>query len=318
MDTSLAIVIVNWNAGRQLLECLESIRTARIEGFQVRRVVVVDNDSSDQSLERIKELDLPLKLICNKANRGFAAACNQGAVACDAEYLLFLNPDTRLYSDSLLVPISFMNRERNEDVGICGIQLINEGGSIARSCARFPTPRLFCNVALGLNRISPGQFSAHIMAEWDHCTSGRVDHVIGAFYLVRTRAFRQLGGFDERFFVYLEDLDFSYRAYQMGWRSYYLADVKAYHKGGGTSENIKAVRLFYSRRSRILYALKHFNGWGASAVMVCTLAFELPIRLGGCLISGAWARIPETAHGYWLLWQAVPGIVRVHLRERCS
>ena len=105
------------------------------------------------------------------------------------------------------------------------------------------------------------------MREWNHEESREVDQVMGAFFLVRQKLFEEWGGFDERFFVYLEDVDFSSRARRVGWRSFYMAGVKAYHKGGGTSEQIKSTRLFYSLRSRILYSYKHFSCASATALL---------------------------------------------------
>jgi len=106
----LDIVIVNWNSGEQLKSCLESIVKTDKTGFELNKVVVVDNASSDNSLFGLEEIDLPLKIIRNSTNRGFAAACNQGAKESDADYLLFLNPDTVLFKDSLSKPIAFMEK----------------------------------------------------------------------------------------------------------------------------------------------------------------------------------------------------------------
>src|SRR5271156_1399355 len=101
MLPSLDIIIVNWNAGSQLQQCLDSIRTANFDGFELLRVVVVDNASSDGSADHLPPGNVPLSVIRNTTNRGFAAACNQGAMDSSASYLLFLNPDIVLASDSL-------------------------------------------------------------------------------------------------------------------------------------------------------------------------------------------------------------------------
>ncbi len=126
--------------------------------------------------------------------------------------------------------------------------------------------------------------------------------VIGAFYLVRRTVFEALAGFDERFFVYLEDLDFSVRAAAAGWECWYLASSRAYHRGGGTSERAKDSRLFYSLRSRLQYASKHFGQGGAAAVWLSTLVFEPVVRVGAAAASLQGARIAETLRGYLRLW----------------
>jgi len=305
---TIDINIVNWNAGDQLRECLASIAKTAPPAL-LGRVVVVDNASTDQSLAGLEKANLPLTLIRNRENRGFAAACNQGAAEGHAEYLLFLNPDARLQPNSLTVPLAFLANPAQADVGICGIQLLNDDGNVTRHCSRLPTAGVLVSQSLGLDRLLPQWFSSHIMTEWDHCATRTVDHVIGAFFLMRRTVFEQLGGFDERFFVYLEDLDFSLRAHQVGWRTVYLADAQAYHRGGGTSEQAKARRLFYSLRSRILYASKHFSRRGAGMVMAVTLLVEPWTRLAWSAMRLAPREAWETIGGYLLLWADMPRIL---------
>ena len=298
------IIIVNWNAGQQLCVCLESIMAANTEEFELRRVVVVDNASTDRSLDGLEHLSLPLTIMRNATNRGFAAACNQGAKGSDADYLLFLNPDTRLFSDSLSKPIAFMEQAENQQIGIVGIQLMDEQGQVSRTCSRFPTPQTFFVKMCGLDYIFPKHFSSHFMTDWEHNKNRGVDHVIGAFFLVRQPLFKELNGFDEQFFVYFEDLDFSVRASRLGWRSYYFAEAQAFHKGGGTSEQVKATRLFYSLRSRILYGYKHFNKVIAIVLMMGTLLIEPVTRVVYALYSRSFLQLQETVKGYALLWRS--------------
>jgi GT2 family glycosyltransferase len=146
----------------------------------------------------------------------------------------------------------------------------------------------------------------HFMADWDHLTSGPVDHVMGSFFLVRRNVFDALQGFDTRFFVYLEDLDFSKRAKMLGWTSFYLAEAMAYHAGGGTSRQVKARRLFYSLRSRILYSFKHFNPIGASLVLLVTLLFEPLFRTAFSLLRRSWTSVKETCSAYIMLYRWLP------------
>jgi len=113
MRPVLDIVIVNWNSGIQLRRCLESVTRANQHDLALRRVTVVDNASSDHSAEGLEDLPLPLAVIRNPTNRGFAAACNQAALSSPATYLLFLNPDTILETDSLAVPVAFLEQPAN-------------------------------------------------------------------------------------------------------------------------------------------------------------------------------------------------------------
>lgn len=299
---TLDIVIVNWNGGTRLLDCLRSIESA-CDGVALNRVVVVDNASRDGSADRLDAGALPLAILRNQENRGFAAACNQGARGSEADYLLFLNPDTRLSRKSLGAPLAFMEEPENGRVGILGIQLVDDRGQVSRSCARFPTPGLFWNRLSGLDQLFPRHISSYFMSDWPHDESREVDHVIGAYFLVRRPVFDALGGFDEHFFVYLEDMDFSLRARRAGWRSYYLADVQAWHRGGGTSEQAKAARLFYSLRSRILYGHKHFRRGWALGLAFATLWLEPFPRLARAAVRVSGREVVETLHGYLMLWR---------------
>ena len=309
MKPSLDIIIVNWNAGEHLRRGLKSIAEAKKDGYELRRVVVVDNASSDGSVVGLQVVGVPLELIRNTTNRGFAAACNQGARESTADYLLFLNPDVRLRENSLDVPIRFMEEPGNARVGICGIQLLEESGQVARSTSWFPSSGTLLSQMLGLDRLFPSVFRGHFLTDSKHVESGPVDQVIGAFLLIRGRLFASLEGFDERFFMYWEDVDISYRARMSGWHSYYLAEVQAHHKGNASSDQVKPARLFYTLRSRILYAQKHFSRAGAGLVTFGSMFVEPVARCVRALCRGSVASIKETLLGYAMLWRVLPGLV---------
>ena len=303
MAPTLDIIIVNWNTGTLIRDCLKSITQARGEGFRLERVVVVDNNSVDGSAEGLEDLsDQPISVIYNDTNRGFAAACNQGAAGTQADYLLFLNPDTRVFPDSLWRPLEFLEREENAKVGICGVRHVDDSGAFSTSCARFPTLKIFFGQMTGLSRIFPEWFPRHLMSESECLESREVDQIIGAFFLVRRTLFEALGGFDPRFFVYFEEVDFSLRARQAGYRSYYLATATAYHKGGGSSQQAKAARLFYSLRSRLLYGFKHYSFLDAFTLALLTLTVEMAARLFAALGSMSLSKLVETLQGYTALF----------------
>ncbi len=296
----VSIVIVNWNANSQLADAIASI--ARHHRNLVSSVIIVDNASTDDSLNQAEALqNLPFRplIIRNSQNMGFGKACNLGAQHAKSDYLLFLNPDAVLYADTLPIALAYMENPANAKVGICGVQLLDDSGHVARSCARFPTVLGLVAHAVGLDRFIPRL--GHFMAEWGHAHTRQVDHVIGAFFLVRRDLFDALQGFDERFFVYLEDLDFSRRAHQAGWRSVYLVEAQAFHAGGGTSNQIKARRLFYALRSRLLYAFKHFSKLGAVAVLLTTLLVEPVSRSVLALLRFSGGGLKETWIAYGLL-----------------
>lgn len=306
----LDVIIVNWNAGAALRECLQSLAAPEQIGFELDRVVVVDNASADGSSRELDRLGLPLTIIQNGENRGFAAACNQGAQNSRAHYLLFLNPDTRVPADTLAKSAQWMANTEARNTGILGVQLIGEDGEVSRSCARFPAPSMFLAKMLGVNRIISRFVPDHFYSEWDHKDSRYVDQVMGAYFLVRRGVFDQLGGFDERFFVYFEEVDFSFRARRAGWKTYFLASAQCFHRGCGTTDQVKAYRLFYSLQSRILYAFKNFGTIQACWLMLATLLIEPLARILEGAIRLSPLRISEVVHGYWLLYRKLPSIFR--------
>lgn len=301
---SITVVIVNWNSGTQLKDCVGSIQ--QHGGAFIAQTVVVDNGSVDGSAESVEQMR-DVTLMRANANIGFGSASNLGAKAANTDYLLFLNPDAFLYPDSLSKVMAFMTREANQHTGICGIQLIDEHGHVARSCARFPSAKEFIAHATGMSRLLRTKGVA--MVDWDHGSTREVDHVIGAFFLVRRATFDAVGGFDERFFLYLEDLDFSRRAKQLGWNSMYFSEAQAFHAGGGTSRQIKAKRLFYSLRSRIIYGFKHFSRGPAVTVAVVTLCVEPFARLTLALGKRSGKGLAETLKAYSYLWRWLPQYV---------
>ena len=313
---SLDVIIVNWNTGSQLRACLAALAQSRQEGYRLERVVVVDNASTDQSLEELDCASLPLAIIKNDVNRGFAAACNQGAAASSADYLLFLNPDTRVFQNTLSSSAQWMNEPANQHTGILGVQLLDDNGQIVRTCASFLATRYFVHRMFGLNCLLPKIFPGLLHTGWDHSESRRVDHVMGAYCFVRGSLFRELNGFDQRFFLYFEDVDLSLRMFQAGFSSYYLASAQCYHTGYGNSNRGGARRLFYCLQSRILYALKHFRMLDAAALLLATVVIEPLPRFGHALVKRSWRQLQTVAQAYRLLWRAMPGIIRQSLAAR--
>lgn len=294
----VSIIIVNWNAGSQLAEVVSSI--GKYHHGLVSSVVIVDNASTDDSLaqvEALQNLPFQLQIVRNTKNRGFGAACNQGAAMVKSEFILFLNPDTRLFENSLSVPLAFMREPSNSEVGICGIRLEDETGNASTSAARFPTLRVMAGKVLGLNKLFANVFPAHLMTVADLHETSLVDQVIGAFFLIRRNVFENCDGFDEQFFVYFEEVDLSLRVKRLGYASYFLSEASAFHKGGGSSDRIKATRLFYSLRSRILYARKHYSCLEFVALILLT-ALEFPLRLGRGVMRASWLDINNTFSAY--------------------
>lgn len=295
------VVIVNWNAGALLESCVSSV-IAHASGL-VREIVIVDNGSTDGSPELVEPLPL-VKVIRTERNLGFASACNIGAAEGAAPYVLFLNPDAEVHEGTFQGALVFMEARENAGVGICGVQLFDSSGRVARSCARFPSMSRLASQSVGIDRIAPGWGCS--MEEWDHMQTRVVDQVIGAFFFMRRAVFADLKGFDERFFVYMEEVDLAFRAKQAGWISVYLAQVSASHVGGGTTAKVKSLRLFFSLRSRVLFAFKHFARVQATIVLMVTLLVEPITRCGAAIINCSWSGLRETLNAYRLLWRWLP------------
>lgn len=305
--TRADIVIVNWNSGAQLGDCLASVAT--YGAGRVGRVLIVDNGSTDGS-DRVDPRGLDLAVIHAGRNLGFGPACNLAAAQSTAPYILFLNPDAELRDGVLANALDHFAAPGNERVGVVGVRLVGRDGVAHRHCARFPSWRSFVGNSLGLTRLLRHQFPPIPLVEFDHLESRSVDHVMGAFYCIRRNLFVALGGFDEAFFVYLEDLDLSRRVVQSGWRIDYLAELAAYHKQGGTSENVKAHRLFYALESNLIYAAKHLPRGQALLVGAITLIVEPVSRLCRALLRRSGEEFLFTARGFGMLYRALPDVFR--------
>jgi GT2 family glycosyltransferase len=309
------VIVVNWNAGAQLRECIDSV--LRHAADEVSRIIVVDNASTDGSDQTVEGLPSVL-LVRAEANLGFGRACNVAFAHTTAPFVLLLNPDARLLPGALKSASALLHSQHGASIGIIGLRNVSESGEVQRTCSRFPTPRSYLAFSLGLTFLWPRRFPHLFMQEWEHDEDREVDHVIGSCALMRRELWQRLHGMDERFFVYLEDLDFSLRARTAGWRTWFLASADVYHKGGGTSEQVKATRLFYSLRSRLHFAAKHFDMPGAALVAFGTLVIEPITRLARAGLTRQWSTAGETVRGYATLYRDLSAIARdiMHRRRR--
>lgn len=288
------IIVVNWNSGDYLRRCIGSI--AEFGAAVTDRVVVVDNGSVDGSAD-IAGDGMDLEIRRTGANLGFGRACNLGAEGATAPYLLFLNPDAALHAGTLQGAIAYLESADGADAAVCGVRLIGDDGQVQHHTTSLPTARTIFT-------------HAQLRTHFDHLTSRDVDHVIGAFYLIRRPVFESLGGFDERFFVYLEDVDLSLRVHRAGWKIHYLASAVGFHRGGGTSENVKATRLFYAMRSRLFYATKHFRWYEVAMIVGVTFLVEPLLRLARALAHRSRLQFADTLRAYFMLARDMPRILR--------
>ena len=308
MSGSLHIVVVNWNTAEYVRDCLRALAVASRDGDSIAKVTVVDNASSDGSADNLGDADLPLDLIRNGRNVGFAAACNQGAAGSTADYLLFLNPDTRVCSGTLAAVTRFMDSGQASDIGICGAQIVGADGRPGISAARFPTLRVMLGKMTGLHRLAPRTFPEHHLDAAEMAQSTFVDQVIGAFFFVRRELFTKLGGFDERYFLYYEEVDFALRAYRAGARSYFLKEARVFHAGNVSSSAMPAARLHHSLRSRLLFARRHWPRPQATLLLVLTLTVEVAARLARAVLRGSGRELSATVFAYGTLLRELPDL----------
>ncbi|MBN1779473.1 MAG: glycosyltransferase family 2 protein [Candidatus Buchananbacteria bacterium] len=252
----LSIIIVNWNVEKLLERCLESIY--KYQGNLELEVIVVDNASKDRSLEMIKNNFPQVKLIVNQANRGFAAANNQGIEIASGRYLLLLNPDTEIKENSLHQSLEFFRTQ--EKVGVMGCKILNPDGSLQPSVRRFPTITAVILILSKIAKLLPNlpALKKYLAKDFDYRESQAVDQVMGAFFLIKRELIEQIGVLDERFFIWFEEVDFCYRAKKAGWQIWYYPDAEIIHYGGSSFKQALVVRkqwLFF--QSALKYFVKH-------------------------------------------------------------
>jgi hypothetical protein len=305
MVSLLDVVVVTWNNGASVVRCLDALAAASTHGFAFDRIVVVDN-ASGTPFEAADYPGLPpLTIIRNAENRGFAEACNQGAAGSHADYLVFLNPDTIVSPDALSGAIAAFSAPEHWRTAIIGLPLVDERGETQATCGRTLTvPRIF-NQVTGLALLAPRWCPGFRMTDWDHAETRRVGYVSGACLLVRRAIFDELGGFDPRFVLYLEDADLALRAARRGWETIYLAGPSVYHESGWATGHARGLRLFHAWRSLLAYGVKHFSPAGACTVALITFGLAPLARIGQAVLKGSGRQALAAASGYSRLWRAV-------------
>jgi GT2 family glycosyltransferase len=249
-------VIVAWNSGDDLVRAVAALGVDDADADL--DVIVIDNASSDDAPQRVTQRFPHVRVHRFQENRGFAAACNAGARTLgDVEYLLFLNPDTEVSGQTVRQAADRLDLRRRDQTGICGIALRDDAGSVRDAVAREPTLGGYMSHLFGVDRLDWSLLPRGRYATAELREQRIVDQVCGAFFLMRADLFAQLGGFDERFFVYYEEADLSLRARQAGWHSWFAADLDGFHWGASPARSISAERLFYVTRSRVLFMEKH-------------------------------------------------------------
>jgi GT2 family glycosyltransferase len=301
----LSIIIVNWNVRDLLHACLSSLtkdegrKTDKNSSFVFRpssEVVVVDNASSDDSATMVAAEFPAVRLIANRENRGFTGGNNQGLALARGRYVFFLNPDTEVVGDALAMMVDYM--DTHPEVGALGPQLLYGDGSLQSSCRRFPTfaTALFESTPLAwhwprnpwarryrMEDLSPppplpdGSAARSPLGKTESRGFGAdvemdVDWLVGAALLVRREVLAQIGGFDEGYFMYSEELDLCRRIKQAGWRIVHLPTAQVIHYEGKSSEQNVAGRHIRFQTSKVRYFRKFHGPFQAEVLRVFILA----------------------------------------------
>lgn len=260
-EIKVSVVIVNYNVKYFLEQCLVSVRAA-LSGLEAE-VFVVDNNSTDGSIEYLRPKFPEVIFIENEENVGFAKANNQVIRQCKGEYILLLNPDTVVGEESFRTLCYFMD-ERPYAGGI-GVKMLNgHGAFLPESKRSFPSPWVsFCKM-FGLSRLSPDSrlLARYSLPYLSKDKEHEVDVLAGAFMLVRHEALDKVGLLDEAFFMYGEDIDLSYRLVLDGYKNYYIPERVLHYKGESTSRDAMAyVRNFYG--AMLVFSRKYYphSGW---------------------------------------------------------
>ena len=258
MDVS--ICIVNWNTKDLIYKCIRSIKE-KTTGVTYE-IIVVDNNSQDSSTKMLKEQFPDCRVIESKVNLGFVKGNNRAVQEASGKYILYLNPDTELVTNAIYGMFNFL--ELNKTFGAVGCRLTNKDGSIQYTCAStFPTPLNELCFFLFLYRIFPNikMFSSRELVYWDHKDSRSVDCLSGACMMVSKNIINKLGGFDEKIFMYSEDLDLCFRILKDGWKIYYLSTEAIIHYEGSSTQKKKNVNfsILLQRQSNYYFIFKNLG-----------------------------------------------------------
>lgn len=255
MDVS--ILVVNYNTCRLTLDCLQSVYASETDYRY--EVIVIDNHSSDGSVEAIQAAYPQLTFLANQENTGFAKANNQGMEVASGRYILLLNSDTLVQPDTLDTMIRFM--DTHPEMGASGCKVILPDGSLDKACKRgFPTPSASFYYAFGFAKRFPDlpKYNQYQLGHLDPDDEYPVDVLVGAFMLVRREAMEQVGGLDETFFMYGEDIDWCYRIKQAGWGIYYYPHTYIIHIKGGSARRRPLKIIYEFHRAMWVFHRKHY------------------------------------------------------------
>jgi GT2 family glycosyltransferase len=286
----ISVIIVSWNAKAYLRDCLKSIRETG--GSLIKEVIVVDNASRDGSPDMVAEEFPEVVLMRSTENLGFARANNLGIKRASAPLIALVNSDVIVRPGCFQELVSAF--EADPKVGLGGPKVFGGDGLIQHSCGRLPTIWNTTCRLLGLDRVLGRWrlFSGFQMRDWKYDCRAEVEVLNGCFWLARRAAVDQIGGLDEQFFFYAEDIDWCKRFRDGGWKLLFVVEATATHFGGGSSSNAPLRYSIEMLRGNLLYWKKHHGSFGRLAFRLIAMT-----RYGVRFLAGGFLRLIGLAGG---------------------
>ena len=280
MSLDLSIIIVNWNVREMLAECLRSIEA--YHGALETEIIVVDSASTDGSAQMIEKEFPAVKLLAQTENVGFVRGNNIGLEAATGRYLMLLNPDTRIHAHALLKLTRTL--DQNPDVGIIGPHTLNSDGTYQSTRRRFPGILTGMFESTWLQGLMPsGVLNRFYARDLPDDGTFDVDWVQGSALMARREVYAQIGGLDDAYVMYFEELDWCKRARKAGWRVLYVGDAFITHHGGGSADQVQTQKHIHFQMSKLRYFQK-FHGLPIALLIRVVLIGNYGVQV---LIEGA-------------------------------
>jgi len=288
-EVKLSIVIVNYNVKYFLEQCLQSvyraIRPLAVDFYPFcADIWVVDNKSSDGSLDMVRAKFPHVQIIANKDNKGFSSANNQAIRQSKGGYILLLNPDTVVSEDTFSIILKFM--DQHPDAGGLGVKMLDgKGHFLPESKRGLPTPLVAFFKIFGLSKVFPKSrtFGRYHLGFLDKNKNQVVDVLAGAFMLLRREALEKTGFLDEDYFMYGEDIDLSYRISKAGYRNYYLSETSIIHYKGESTKKSSVNYVFVFYKAMVIFARKHFAS-NRAAMFALLINAAIYLRAGAAVL----------------------------------
>ncbi len=267
----LSIIIVSWNVGDLLLDCLESIYQITSQPMMIEddamtlEIIIVDSASSDNTVQQVKELFPQVILIPMTENIGYTRGNNLAMAQAKGRHIFLLNPDTLVLGNALVKMVQYL--DANPDVGIIGPFTLNTDGTTQPTRRRFPTPLLGYFESTWLQPFSPKRLLDHYYVnDQPSVATIDVDWVQGSALMARREVYERIGGLDEGYIMFSEELDWCKRAKLAGWRVVFLCTAQIIHHGGQSTSQVMARKHIHFQESKLRYFHKYHGNHTANTL----------------------------------------------------